>query len=129
MEEVENFVREYPTEATFQLTIESFKKFGKNKGSKESPCPCVVRSIPWKLGTFFYENDETFLALRLSCYAETELTRVHATAELRLLHQSDPTKNLTKKIQGNFSHGHEEVCILQFATIKDILNKENGLIL
>ena len=87
-------------EATFQLCIRDFSKFRESKESRLSPEPCVVRNLPWKILAMSKQlnNKEFALGFFLQCNADSDSNRwsIAATAELRLLHTTDPEKNVVK---------------------------------
>ena len=87
-------------EATFQLCIRDFSKFKESKGSRMSPEPCIVRNLPWKILAMSKQliNKEFALGFFLQCNAESDSNRwlISAAAELRLLHNTDPKKNVVK---------------------------------
>jgi hypothetical protein len=87
-------------EATFQLCIRDFSKFRESKESRLSPEPCVVRNLSWKIlaSSKQFINKEFVLGFFLQCNADSDSDRwsIDATAELRLLHTTDPKKNVVK---------------------------------
>lgn len=87
-------------EATFQLCIRDFSKFRESKENRLSAEACIVRNLPWKILAMSKQlnNKEFVLGFFLQCNADSDSNRwsVAATAELRLLHASDSTKNLVK---------------------------------
>ena len=87
-------------EATFQLCITEFSKFKESKDNRLSTQPCIVRNLPWKILAMSKQlnNKEFVLGFFLQCNADSDSNRwsVAATAELRLLHVTDPEKNLVK---------------------------------
>lgn len=89
-------------EATFQLVINDFSKFKDSKDSRLSPTSCIVRNLPWKILAMSKQisNGDMVLGFFLQCNAESESNRwsVCASAELRLLHTTDPEKNFVKSI-------------------------------
>lgn len=118
-------------EATFQLVVEDFTKFKEMKESRLSPQPCVVRNLPWKILAMSKQtnNRDFSLGFFLQCNAESESTRwsVCAVAELRLVHQTDPEKNFTKKIQHLFYLKENDWGFSPFISMKEILDPEKGL--
>lgn len=117
-------------EHTFQLTITEFSKFKESRESRLSPQPCIVRNLPWKILAMSknINNREYVLGFFLQCNADSESTRwsVCATAELRLLHISDPEKNLVKKIQHLFYLKENDWGFSPFTTMKEIMDPEKG---
>lgn len=93
-------------EATFQLCIPEFSKFKESKENRLSAEPCIVRNLPWKILAISkqHTNKEFVLGFFLQCNADSDSNRwsVAATAELRLLHVSDPEKNLVKSKEKKF---------------------------
>lgn len=87
-------------EATFQLCIREFSKFKESKENRLSPEPCIIRNLPWKILAMSKQlnNKDFVLGFFLQCNADSDSNRwsVAATAELRLLHITDPEKNLVK---------------------------------
>jgi ubiquitin carboxyl-terminal hydrolase 7 len=73
-------------------------------------------------------NREYALGFFLQCNADSESTRwsVCATAELKLLHVTDPEKNLVKKIQHLFYLKENDWGFSPFTTMKDIMDPEKG---
>ena len=119
-------------EATFQLVIEDFTEFKEMKESKLSPNACIVRNMPWKILAESKQKDKGELALGffLQCRGESESTNwsVRAVAELRLLHQTDPEKNLIKKFDHLFCLKEFDWGYLPFLTMKEILDPKKGLL-
>jgi hypothetical protein len=117
-------------EHTFQLTIADFSKFKESRESRLSPQPCIVRNLPWKVLAMSknINNREYVLGFFLQCNADSESTRwsVCATAELRLLHTSDPEKNLVKRIRHLFYLKENDWGFSPFITMKEIMDPEKG---
>ncbi len=117
-------------EATFQLVINDFSKFKESKESRLSPTPCTVRNLPWKILAMSKQinNKEFVLGFFLQCNADSESTRwsVCAAAELRLLHLTDPSKNLIKKIQHLFYLKENDWGFSPFITMKELMDPEKG---
>ena len=110
--------------------INDFSKFKESRESKLSTQPCIVRNLPWKILAMSknINNREYALGFFLQCNADSESTRwsVCATAELKLLHVSDPEKNLVKKIQHLFYLKENDWGFSPFATMKDIMDRKKA---
>lgn len=117
-------------EATFHLTITEFSKFKESKDSRVSPTACIVRNLPWKILAMSKQlnNRDFVLGFFLQCNADSESTRwsVCAAAELRLLHSTDPEKNLVKKIQHLFYLKENDWGFSPFITMKELCDPEKG---
>jgi hypothetical protein len=89
------------SEATCTFTIQEFSKFRESKESRLSPV-YMVRNLPWRILAMskpLNNNSREFvLGFFLQCNADSDSTRwsIYASAELRLLHTSDPEKNVVK---------------------------------
>jgi hypothetical protein len=118
-------------EATFQLMIEDFTKFKEMKDGKLSTYACIVRNMPWKILAKSKQTDkgESELGFYLQCNTESKSTNwsVRAVAELHLVHQTDPEKNLIKKIEHLFCFGEKGWGYHSFIAMKEILEQEKGL--
>ncbi len=110
---------------TFQLVIEDFTKFIETKERKVSPHYCIVRNLPWKIETSLEPNDDGELVVGFFPKGDFESKStnlsVRVVAELRLLHQTDPEKNLIMKFD------FDVLGYLYFITIQEILDPEKGL--
>jgi len=123
---------ESPTRATFQLLINDFSKFKESGETRLSPKPCMVRHFQWKIlatsKKIFIKDKEFGLDFFLQCYAESNLPTwsVSAAAELKILHLTDPEKNLVKKVQHLFCLKEHDWGFSPFVTMKEIMDPEKG---
>jgi len=119
------------SEATFQLVIEDFTKFKEMKNEKRSPHACIVRNLPWKIWAGLKQTDKGELGLDfyLQCNKESKSTKwsVRAEAELRLVHQTDPEKNLIRDLNHLFCFRENNRGYSFFHTMKEIIDPEKGI--
>ena len=124
---------ESPAGATFQLVINDFSKFIESGETRLSPQPYMIRNLPWKIlatsKKMSNKDKEFVLGFFLQCNTESNLPTwsVRATAELKILHSTDPEKNLFKKIQHLFCLPQNDWGFSPFATMKEIMDPEKRL--
>jgi len=89
-----------------------------------------VRNFPWRIlaTSRISKNQEYRLGFFLQCNFESESQNwsVGATAQLKLLHTTDPEKNIVKNIQHLFCHDKHDWGFLPFALMNEIMDPTKG---
>jgi ubiquitin carboxyl-terminal hydrolase 7 len=90
----------------------------------------MVRNLPWRIlaTSKLIKNQEYGLALFLQCNFESESKNwsVNAAAQLKLLHTTDPEKNIVKRIQHLFFHDEDDWGFSPFALMNEIMDPNKG---